>query len=99
MSINKDFRLFLFEKIFQFFNDLKKTLLKSATQVTTAAASTSVAPFSSASNSLLSSTTINYSQKSDCIDAEILSIMHILHSIKTDRAIARDLVKLLKVSL
>lgn len=33
------------------------------------------------------------------IDCETLSIMHIIHSIKTDRSSAKDLIKLLKLKL
>jgi hypothetical protein len=92
MPLNKDYRLFLYEKIFLFFNDLRKHLFNKSTTTTT-----TTTEFVHPSTSLLSSTTINFTQKSDYIDSEILSIMHMLHSIKTERAVARDLVKLLKV--
>jgi hypothetical protein len=36
-------------------------------------------------------------QKTDFIDAENLSILHIIHLIKTDHNIAKDLLKILKV--
>ena len=89
MTLNKDYRTFLYEKIFLFFNELRKSFSNKSPRE---GPNDFIQPS-------MSSTTINFSQKSDYVDAEILSIMHILHSIKTDRAVARDLVKLLKVSI
>ena len=95
MAMNKDFRIFLFEKIFLFFNEFRNQLSNKSVTTSSQASSEFVHP----SSSILSSTTINFTQKSDFIDAEILSIMHILHSIKTDRAVAKDLVKMLKLKM
>jgi hypothetical protein len=35
--------------------------------------------------------------RTDFIDAEALSILHIIHSVKTDYSVAKDLLKILKV--
>jgi hypothetical protein len=95
MSMNKEFRIYLFERIFLYFNDFRNHLSNKSVTGSSQPSLEFVHP----SSSLLSSTTINFTQKSDFIDAEILSIMHILHSIKTDRAVAKDLVKILKLKM
>ena len=65
----KQNRPFLFERIIQFFADLRKK------------------------------TPEQNRQKTEFVDAETLSILHIIHFIRTDHVIAKDLLKVLKLKL
>jgi hypothetical protein len=81
---SKDNRLFIYENILLFFNNIKNSQLKI---------------LSSKSTTPKKATTSTQINKVDMIDCETLSIMHIIHSIKTDRSSAKDLIKLLKLKL